>query len=86
MKAELAQFIVDTLNELDGERYSIFENYSGRGMFGRTTTAIVIPEINTFVSDILFCAKELGRMDEDCLLDNFSQIRFDNLGMEYIVY
>lgn len=52
--------------------------YSGRGMFGRETLALIVyrHDIGDFEEII---KKKLGR-------DVFADLRIDNLGLDYIIY
>lgn len=44
MKLETAKAIVKRINKKEGEEVArLYENYSGRGMFGNTTTGVVAP-------------------------------------------
>lgn len=65
MEKELAQKIL----EEDAE-YELYEDYSGRGMFGNTTTAIVVP----------------NRQDVRFLKEDYPELKSDNLGLKYILY
>jgi len=91
MKKELAERIVEILREFD-DRAEIYEDYSGRGMFGRTTTGVVFSNY-TALMQALYC---LGHdIAEECVDDDteyydtlaeIGKFRFDNLGLDYIVY
>ena len=65
MEKKLAQKIL----EEDAE-YELYENYSGRGMFGETTTAVVVP----------------NKQDVRFLKEKYPELRFDNLALKYIIY
>lgn len=92
MKREIAELIVD-----HGYDMEIYEDYSGRGMFGDTTTGIICDSFREFsaaVSETFFemilDAKDLGE-DYDTenakiLLESVGRIRMDNLGKSLIVY
>ena len=46
MKLETAKAIVKRINKKEGEEVArLYENYSGRGMFGRKTTGVVAPSL-----------------------------------------
>ena len=73
MKLEHAKKIVTHIeNELD-EEARIYENYSGRGMFGKTTAGVVARSIGVIHQ----------AMGELKLRFRTSQ---DNMGLSYIVY
>ncbi len=61
----------------------VYENYSGRGMFGKTCLAITVDELE----NALF---RLGRESGDCSFSSFSDylanFRTDNLGRSFIIY
>lgn len=54
----------------ENSQYEIREGYSGRGMYGKETIAIVVPS-----SD-----------DVDFLKKKYRGLKVDNMGMSYIVY
>ena len=60
------------------ENIEIYKNYSGRGMFGATTTGLVVGryDFHTVVGKL----KRLG------LLFGKTGFRIDNLGLNYIIY
>ena len=92
MKREIAELIVDQDYDLQ-----IYEDYSGRGMYGKTTTAIQCDNIQDFmgavgeafmnmISDASFEGEEYDMSQAEELqkvLSNYSQ---DSLGMGYIIY
>jgi len=77
MDAALAQKFVD--NDADGD-VSIYQEYSGRGMFGNTTTGIVVPGEGTLdylLAEISFTSEEKNQI---------KKFRKDNLGKQLIIY
>lgn len=92
MKKEIAELIID-----HGYDMRIYEDYSGRGMFGDTTNGIVCDSLRDFLAavsetffEMILDAKDLGE-DYDTenakiLLENVGRIRMDNLGTSLIIY
>jgi hypothetical protein len=72
MKAENAEAIVEKLND-DGIEAEVYTEYSGRGMFGRTTTGVVTGS----VADVAYAMGSLKIEDSR---------RTDNMGLDMIVY
>lgn len=92
MKQEIAELIVE-----NGYDMELYEDYSGRGMFGDTTTGVVCDNLNVFlasVSEIFFemilDAKDLGddfdTESAEILSKSVGRIRVDNLGKNIIIY
>ena len=72
MKLENAQKIVSSLERI-GVEASLYENYSGRGMFGTATTGIVVGSAGSVETTM----KMLG-IEDSC--------RTDSMGLDVIVY
>lgn len=86
MELEHAKLIVESLNEIGDAEYEVYENYSGRGMYGETTTAIVVPSVLKFATDVLRVSNSFVDEDGDCLLCELQNLKSDNLGRDYIIY
>jgi hypothetical protein len=70
----------------DNPQYSIYENYSGRGMFGRKCLGVVVKQGYSFMDFIIKLTKYLddnGIEDVDFSLEGVS---YDALGLDTIVY
>ena len=70
----------------ENEQYSIYENYSGRGMFGRTCLGVIVQEHDSFMEFLMNLTRY---MDANGVEDtNFSLegVAYDNLGLDTIVY
>lgn len=86
MQHELAKLLVDVANDNDIDA-SLYENYSGRGMYGNTTTGLVVntqSDLSTLLyNGAIAIAKgiESGELDPE-----LSSIRSDNLGCDVIFY
>jgi hypothetical protein len=90
MDATLAKAIVDAV-EGSGLEISVYPDYSGRGMYGKTTTGIVTSDDDKpFLVAILQLAYENGvRGDEeemDHLLQAVGNLRRDEMGQGTIIY
>ena len=81
MERELAEKLVDKLLDI-GDDAELYEDYSGRGMFGMTTTGVVFSEYNKLFEAFYL----LGVEDGDYNDYNFSSLRIDNMGLRYIIY
>lgn len=92
MKKEIAEILVDYNGNLQ-----IYEDYSGRGMYGKTTYGIQCDDVKDFLDavgeyffEMILDAKDEGD-DYDTemakeLKDALSNYQYDSLGMGYIVY
>ena len=70
----------------DNPQYSIYENYSGRGMFGRKCLGVVVKQGYSFMDFIIKLTKYLddnGFEDVDFSLEGVS---YDALGLDTSVY
>jgi len=70
----------------ENEGYEIYENYSGRGMFGRTCLGVVVRQGYSFMDFLMKLTKYMddnGVEDTDFSLEGVS---YDALGLDTIVY
>ena len=92
MNKEIAEMIVGYSDDL-----SLHEDYSGRGMYGKTTTAITCDSMNDLMEAIGECFYDmvLGAMSDGNDYDEtnaveltkvLQNLRQDSLGMGYIFY
>jgi len=88
MQLEVAKKLVASADEV-GVELEVLEDYSGRGMFGKSTTAV---EFNT-VQDLFAAFYSLGMDDGQESEEsgeseeiNFSSLRIDSLGKSQIIY
>lgn len=68
------------------EAYSIYENYSGKCMFGKTCLGVIISQGSSFMDFLIKLTRyldEQGVEDVDCELEGAS---YDELGLDTIVY
>lgn len=91
MKKAIAQAIVQLMEE-QGHEASLYEDYSGRSMFGNKTSGVVASDTGTVIRAILSDV-----MEEDSLLREVSAlheispldvnaIAIDNMGLDIIIY
>jgi hypothetical protein len=85
MKLEFAQKLADAS---DGE-LDLYEDYSGRGMFGKTTAGITGSK-KSIMRTAIIVGFEMGSNGEEHQFEEFLEtidnLRFDNLGMDMIAY
>lgn len=84
MDAQIAKVLVDAM-ENAGEEVKMYEDYSGRGMFGRTTVGIVVKR----EMDVIRALYEYMRTLPDHILMDFPEmprLSVDNMGMDIIIY
>lgn len=70
----------------DNTQYSLYEGYSGRGMFGKKCLGVVVRSGDSFMAFLIALTKyldEQGIEDMDCELESAS---YDDLGKDTIVY
>jgi len=80
MNHALAQLIVD---HTEGRLY---ESYSGRGMFGATTTGVVVPRGTDLAGVIYDLAHEISDLKDQGVLPESNTFAIDQLGLEVIIY
>lgn len=97
MKEELAELIVDLFEEYTDFEVSLREGYSGRGMFGETTTGIVVDEspdkaMSILLAEILYGSlsrpinRDVELVKDLCNLVIAVRYSQDNMGHDYIFY
>jgi hypothetical protein len=92
MTKEMAEFLKGVCDE-NGAECTIYEDYSGRGMYGETTTGIVVSSVLDVLSAVLeYMADNIEVGEQDywfggtVLRDGLSEFRQDNMGTNTIVY
>lgn len=87
MQLETAQKFVNASMGTDRE-LSLYEDYSGRGMRNRTTTAIVAGDITDIMPALIQVAYELGEDGEDMwdLISEMQSLQTDSLGRGIVIY
>ena len=89
MKRATAEFLEEVLRYKDAE---ILEDYSGRGMFGETTTAVVvrerltIPEAMALIADcILYFADDYDESELEDIISDLERANVDSYGKDGII-
>jgi len=85
MQIELAEKLVYVLGEM-GYEADVYEDYSGRFMYGKSTDAVeTIAPITEILRAVIMFAEEF--IDEDvAMFEEIDGIRVDNLGLNMIYY
>lgn len=81
----LINLIKDYCNK-NGDKYSFYENYSGRFMYGETCPGIVVKKGNSYMSMIMDLHSFLRDVGFDDIYCEFEGVSVDELGQDYIVY
>jgi len=85
MKAKTADALKEAADSM-GIELQVRDDYSGRGMYGKTTHAVV-GELNTIFQCIAFAASDI--VDEDNLDDftwEMGKLRRDSMGFDIVIY
>lgn len=78
MDRGIAEHIVNACNN-EGVEARLYENYSGRGMYGKTTMGVVVESLEDVLKAVINCSYSLKGYGVDC-------IRSDSLGRNIIIY
>jgi len=90
MNEKLAKKLIETAENYDSIELELYENYSGRGMYGETTTGIVCDSFSELMVVGFVLGVYVGE-DESCHDDEsfalmLETLRWDNLGRRIIFY
>jgi hypothetical protein len=95
MKKETAELLVEAAQD-QNINATLRRDYSGRGMFGKTTHAVELPRLDQLAAVAACAAVDLvRRIDESDAPEGFTmrdfvedlrRLRTDNMGLDYIVY
>lgn len=98
MRANVAQFIAESAIKI-GIELRLRGGYSGRGMFGRETTALQYPSEGTLLKAIVQAAADIALLEEDAkkdgdpppcslqdLMDDLAASRRDQMGYDEVIY
>ncbi len=89
MKYDIAKVVVECGQNYDYD-LKLYKDYSGRGMYGRTTTGIEYSNTGDLIAAFILAAteSEYANDDEfiDDLVDTAENLCFDQLGLNYIAY
>lgn len=88
MTVEAANFLANALGAM-GYNADVYSDYSGRGMYGETTTAVQVRDEFPDISDAIH--KQLAYVDDDELEEGEdypdpASIRSDSMGLGSIFY
>ncbi len=93
MKLEIAKAIIEAAQYLEIEGVGIHESYSGRGMYGKSTTAISVDNKGDINRLIVYVGYKFGGGDikglDDVEIEDFVKefdFRQDSYGHGIIVY
>lgn len=78
--------LIKNFCESNDEKYSYYENYSGRGMFGRKCSGIVVKQGYSYMQMIIELTKFLDDHDFDDADFELENPAIDDLGLDTIVY
>ncbi len=81
----LADLIRGFCNAPDND-YEVYENYSGRMMFGKMTIGIVVKQGNSYLDMLMRLTRYLETKGFDDPLLELEGVSIDELGLDVIVY
>ncbi len=67
-------------------KYEVYENYSGRAMFGRKTIGIIVKEGHSYLEMMMELTRYLETKGFDDPLLELEGVAIDELGLDVIVY
>lgn len=70
----------------ENNQYELYENYSGRCMFGRTCLGVIVQQNDSLMDFIIKLTKYLDDNDVDDVDFKLEGATYDNLGLDTIVY
>lgn len=86
MEKGLALTLVEIM-ENEGEECSLYENYSGRNMYGETTTGVVVDNALLLLTSVIAHAGKLtDQYGGNAIFEDIDNLRSDNLGNQVIIY
>lgn len=72
--------------EQSGDKYSIYESYSGRGMFGKTCLGVVVRNGYSYMDFLIKLTTYLNDNDFEDVDFSLEGVGVDELGLDSIVY
>ena len=81
--------VADLIREFcdeNSEKYSIYEGYSGRGMYGRRCLGIVVKHGYSYMDMLMKLTQYLDKIGYDDEKLAFEGLSVDELGVDTIVY
>jgi hypothetical protein len=85
MTQKTAELLIESAYNA-GINAEIYENYSGRGMYGTTTTGITIENELEFALAVAETARNATDEEYDTLCNELKRLRTDSLGFNIIIY
>lgn len=70
----------------ENEGYEIYENYSGRCMFGRTCLGVVVHQNDSFMDFLMKLTKYMDDNEVEDTDFSLEGVAYDNLGLDTVVY
>jgi hypothetical protein len=88
MDIKAAKFLINVM-ENAGESAELYEDYSGRGMYGATTTGITVEHPLLVISALIDYVKQMDPeafKEEQENIPDFPTLKWDNMGNDTIIY
>lgn len=85
MKLELAKVIVEVC-EVEGFEAEVYEDYSGRMMYGEKTTGVTVEDLGGLMTALINNTDILQRHCVEHGQSDRSEFRMDSLGFDTIIY
>jgi hypothetical protein len=95
VKKETAELLVEAAHD-ENINATLRKDYSGRGMYGKTTHAVELPRLDQLAAIAAVAAAEMVREQDGKIVppeytlrdfvDDLRRLRSDNMGLDYIVY
>jgi len=94
MTKEQAEFLREASDFCGNQDCEIYEDYSGRGMYGAKTTGIVVNSLTVLLCDVITFVQDNIEPNEDRGVNEWfgpnvpdcSDLSQDNMGMDVILY
>ena len=90
MRLNIAELIAGTAKENGMDDVSLRKDYSGRCMYGQTTTAIVCDKLGDFLAAVALAGACLMDMDVNVSAEDLAEamqnIRMDSMGRGIVLY
>ena len=88
MTQQEAQFLVEC-SDFSGNDATLREDYSGRGMMGKTTFGVVVDHPLQLLNDVLQYVKDNFEDSKEYVgmeIPDFASFKFDSMGRQMIIY
>jgi len=86
MKMKFAKKLTQVAEE-NGFELSLYEGYSGRGMYGKSTTAVT-GSLNSLIMSVAVSSKEIAESDNDFeeFVRSMGMVQKDSMGKDDLVF